>query len=191
MKRPGLDWEGIERMDEQLVEVEQFPALALPPHPYTLASIEDAVTVQQEKRSAVLSGIFFIQLIHESKRQHYQRAIILVRGTRSRIWQIREQAKVDILVLICEVARLQFFKQLRNLLLIHQKSRHDDQRRHLRRNALRKIQLRQRFSLHQGCDTAIDQIDCALRHWQQSQQQRANDRPVIVMRNQRKNNRCD
>ena len=48
----GLDGEGVVLADQELVEIEELAAFALPAHPHALAHVEDAMAVEKEKASA-------------------------------------------------------------------------------------------------------------------------------------------
>jgi hypothetical protein len=48
--------------EEKFVEVEEFAALTLPAHPDTLASVEDAMAMEEEEGSAALAGVFVVEV---------------------------------------------------------------------------------------------------------------------------------
>src|SRR6516225_9471855 len=61
----GLDGEGIVLVHQKLVEVKQLAALALPAHPYSLAHVEHAVAMEEEKTAGVGRCIASVQFIDE------------------------------------------------------------------------------------------------------------------------------
>src|SRR5271154_499206 len=63
LDRSGLDRKAIELVKQEFVQIEQLSPLPLPAHPDTLACIEDAVAMQEDKRSALCGWILRIQII--------------------------------------------------------------------------------------------------------------------------------
>ncbi len=116
----GLHRKRIKLALEQLVEIQQLAALALPAHPNALARVKDAMAVEQEERSRSCRGIPLIQLVGELNGQIDQRVRVVLPRARDRVGKISEQAKVDVQVLVGQVADLELVEQLAHLLLFHQ-----------------------------------------------------------------------
>ena len=63
---PNLDREVVRVLTQQVVEVEQFPALALPTHPGAFARVEDPVPVEKEERTPALTFVLVVQAFDQS-----------------------------------------------------------------------------------------------------------------------------
>ena len=61
---------------EKAIEVEQFPALALPAHPDAFRSAVDLVTMEVEERAARLLRVFAIQPFDQLRAETDQRIVI-------------------------------------------------------------------------------------------------------------------
>ncbi len=72
LQRPCLYRKAVVLMKQKIVEVEQFAALSLPSHPDSLASIEDAMTMEDKERAALLVAVFGIQIVHTLHRKGCQ-----------------------------------------------------------------------------------------------------------------------
>ncbi len=130
-QRTGLARKAVVLFFEQPVQVEQLAALALPPHPDSLAGVEGAVPVQQQERPCVASCILPIQIVDCPCRQIDQRTLVDLRRTSGGVRQIGQQREVKIRILVREITRLKLVQQIFNLLFIEQQRRHHNQRRTL------------------------------------------------------------
>ena len=72
-RSPDLHRETVVLTAHQLIQIEQFSALALPAHPSSFARVVDAMAMEKEKRAHVLPGISFIQFADQFRTQCHQR----------------------------------------------------------------------------------------------------------------------
>ena len=163
----GLDREGIELTLEQLVQIEQLAPFPLPAHPHSLARIENAMPVQQEERSRSRFRVALVQFVGQLNRQLDQRISIVLPRPRHRVRQIGKQAKVDVGVLVRQVADLEIVEEFPYLLLLHQQRRHHHQGGEGRRHSFGKVELRQGIGFENRGDRVVHQVDRTLRDRQQ------------------------
>ena len=109
---------------QQLVQVEQLAALALPAHPHALTRVEDAVTMQQKEAPPAghryPCAVLAFSLFDEPNRQLHQRIAYRSAAAATPNPADRSASEVKIRVLVREIACLQLFDQLSHLLLIQQ-----------------------------------------------------------------------
>src|SRR5579862_18409 len=177
LQRACFEREAIVLTQQKFVEIEQLSALALPSHPNTLAGVEGAMTMKEKKRSSVLVAILCVQIVDAPYGEFRQRIGALVQLPYSRIRKIGKKTKVDIRVLIGEIASLEFVEQLLNLCLVEQQGWDNDESARFWRSCFRKIELGKRVRLHQGGDHVVHQINRALGRRYQRQQERRHNRP--------------
>ena len=63
----ALSGEAVVVAEDELVEVEELAALALPAHPRALAGVEGAVAMEEEKGTAALAGVLAVEVVGEGE----------------------------------------------------------------------------------------------------------------------------
>src|SRR5580698_7657456 len=137
----SLDGEAIELAQEKLVQVQKLATLSFPAHPDSLSRVEEAVAMKKKERTALGVGVLLVEAVDVMHHQLDEGIAVFVERTRGCIGQIGEKTEVDVLVLVGEVAGLQFIAELAHLLFAQEESGDDDEGGGLGRYALRKVQL--------------------------------------------------
>ena len=153
---------------QQLVQVHQLAALALPTHPHSLARVVNPVAMEEKKRSRSLAGVLFVQLAHQLRAVFDQR-IIFGRGFRG-IRQVREQREMNVGIVITQESYFQVLHQAADLFLVEQQTGNGHQRSAIVGNTRGKIELGQNLRLQQRGDEVVHQLDGALRTGQKQHQ---------------------
>ena len=146
---------------QQLVQVHQLAALALPTHPHSFARVVNPVAMEEKKRSRSLAGVLLVEFAHQLRAVVDQR-IILGRGLRG-IRQVGKQREMNVGIVIAQESYFQVFHQAANLFLVEQQAGNRHQRGAVVRNALRKIELGQNLWFQQRSDQIVHQLNGALR----------------------------
>src|SRR5882762_11730698 len=68
-KVPDLEREAVEVSLQELIQIQQFPALAFPSHPGALARVVDPVPVKQKERAFLPAGILVVQFANQIRTQ--------------------------------------------------------------------------------------------------------------------------
>ena len=71
-----LHREAVVFIAQQLVQVHQLAALALPTHPHSFARVVNPMAMEQKKRSRGLAGVFFVEFAHQLRAVIDQRIIL-------------------------------------------------------------------------------------------------------------------
>jgi hypothetical protein len=129
------------------VKVEQLTALAFPAHPYALASVEDAMAVEEIERPVGFAFIANVQLADKFYGEIDERIGVIFTGTGDRVRQVGQQTETQIGIGIGEKMDFQSFNHFADLFLVHQQRRHDHQRSEFARNTAAEVHLWQRLGL--------------------------------------------
>ena len=126
--------EAVVLVAQQLVEVHQLAALALPTHPDSFARVVDAVAVQQHEQALALAAMLFVQVADEFGAEFDQRIVFLRRFLR--VGQVGDQREVDVGIVIADVANLKVLDQAADLLFVEQQAGNGDQSKAVVRECL-------------------------------------------------------
>ena len=111
-----LDGKAVVLSAQQLVQVEELAAFALPAHPPLLARVVYPMAMEQEERSHLLVSVFFVQLADQARTQIDQRIIFGCRLIRVR--QIGQQSEMNVGIVVAEEANFEILDQSAHLLFI-------------------------------------------------------------------------
>ena len=145
---------------EQLVELLELAALALPTHPLALAGIPDPVPVEQEESGPrVGSGTMAPVEPADPLDGGLEQPIISRHGFRRRVDPVGEESEVDGALQIGKIVELQAIDLLLDLGVAHQQGRHHHEGSQVGRDALGEPEAWQRSGAEQLRDDAIDERD--------------------------------
>ena len=135
----------------------QLAALALPPHPFAFAGIEDAAPVQQKEAIAVRAGPMpLVQAVDRPGGSGEQR-LVAVQALHVGVEAVRQQGKREIAAAAAEVVDLQAFNLFEKIVRIGQQRRHDDEGAQRGGNARLEVEPRQGDRAERPGDATIDQ----------------------------------
>ena len=161
---PDLHGKTVVLVQQELIEIEQLSALALPSHPSSLARVVDPVAMEKEKRAHTLSGVSFIEFTDQSRAQCHQRTFFR-RGLIG-IRQIGYQRKMNITIVVAQETYFQIFHQGLHLSFAEQERRNRNQGRAVVGNALGEVKFGQSCHREQVGDDIVHQLNCRLGTWQ-------------------------
>jgi hypothetical protein len=188
-----LDRERVECTFEKLVQVEQLAALALPAHPYALACVEGAQTVEECEAAAALPAVTIVQLVDEIDGQLDQWVVVVLTRLGDRIRKIGDEREVQVGVLVGEIADFEFGNQLTQLRLVHEQCGHGDKCACFFGNAgAVEVDLGEGAGFKQSGDGVVDEVDDALRDGQDQEHEGPGEiGKAVRLRHDRYNQRGD
>src|SRR5579875_420530 len=158
----GLYRKGIAPLDQKIVQLKQFAALALPSHPDALPAIEDTMTVEKQKRALLYGSVAAIELINELNGKLYQWITVIPPRGGDRVRQICQQGKMQMSIPIGQEPHFKISHKLTYLRLVQQQGRHRNQSRAVVRDSAAEIKPGQTLWTKQRSDGQIDQLYAVL-----------------------------
>src|SRR6185312_11967375 len=153
-------WEWIESVPQQLVEIEQLAALALPTHPRALLRIVNTMAVEEIKMAEIQTTVTLVQVVNQLPGKLNSR-IVVVGGFRA-VGKIGKQCVMYVAVLIAKIANFKIFYELANLLFVDEQRWNGDKGLAIIRNAIGEIEFWKRLRLQDGGDEVIHQLNGSL-----------------------------
>ena len=136
---------------EKPVELVEFPALALPPHPRALPLVPDSSAVEQEKAlTAGGRGTVAPVEARDPLGRRGEEPIVVRHRLRGRVGPVGEEGEAEVAVRIGQEVDLQAIDVLFDLALVRQQGRHHDEGSQIRREAVAQLEARQRAA-GRGC----------------------------------------
>ena len=149
---------------QEMVQLVELPALALPTHPLAFRLIPDTSPMQYEE---ALTGVGSTTVAAVEARHPVDRCreepIIFRHGLGGRVAPVGQEGEVNVTVRIGEVVDFQAIDMLLDLGLVGQKGGHHDERSRARRDTVAQFQARQGPRAQQIRDGTVDERDREVR----------------------------
>ncbi len=163
-----LHREGVESAAQELIEVEQFAALALPPHPAAFRLVVHAVPMKQEEGRSSVRTVTRIQPFDQFHTQDHERIVLVLRTVG--IGRIGEQREIQVGIAISQEADFEIEREIPHLRFIQKQRRYRDHGGAVLGNPFQEVQLRQHAGRRHKCRQVIHEIRGGLRGGQYEEQ---------------------
>ena len=181
----ALGGEAVVVAEDELVEVEELTALALPSHPGALAGVEGAMAMKEEEGAAALAGVLAVEVVGEGEGEGDEGVAVFGLGAGLRVGKVGEEAEVEVRVLVGEIAGLEIFKHLANAVLVEEEGGDDDEGGVLGGDAVGEVELGQGLRLEDGGDDVVDEVGGALGGGEEREEEGADDEGEGLVRDER------
>src|SRR5579871_3350070 len=165
-----LHWKAVEVPTEKLIQVQQLASFTLPAHPALFTRVVYTMPMKMKESSGAFGRLPLIQVDDQLRTQLHEFVVFWSRI--GRIRQIRHDRVMNIRIVVPQIANLQLFNQMANLLFIQQQRRNGDQCDAVGRYSFREIHLWQRCRTQQVRREIVHQLNCCLRTRQQEDKHR-------------------
>ena len=157
---PRREERRVVRAPQEVVQLVELPALALPSHPLAFRLIPDAPAMEQEEALAAVGRAAVAPVeARDPVDGGREEPIILRHGLGGRVGPVGQEREVDVTVRIGEVVDLEPTDMLLDLGLAGEEGGHHDERSQARRDAVAQLEARQRPRAELVGDGAIDERD--------------------------------